>query len=321
MDYSAQGNNFRNRSRHGPPHHRQYGRKQCRSSGMSNGIFLTARVQGNIDSSEILSSAILPCKSRSTHPSNSGVDIKNLADVGANTFEGNVCVTSINAPCPSTGPSFTASPNPIPVTGAATLGVTTLSWSAPDADVIEIHVGSPNGPLFTQMGTRGSIQTGLWVSDGLTFYLQDVTGGKPLTSDYTLATLVVHLQKSGSAYFDFRGGPRWWGGAMAALLGLGLCWVWLGWSGARWNRLCVVLRHAALFAGIVFSLSQIGCGPNSTFATTDGRHTGPNDRRPQKPAGTCPVCVWHSRLQEVPHHGQSGQAGLYGGRQAKGPGL
>jgi hypothetical protein len=29
----------------------------------------------------------------------------------------------------------------------------------------------------------------------MTFYLQDVTGGKALISDSTLATLIVHLQK------------------------------------------------------------------------------------------------------------------------------
>lgn len=93
------------------------------------------------------------------------------------------------------GPSLTASPNPIPVTGNAFVGSTTISWSAPDAQVIEIHIGSPDGPLLTRMGNRGSIQTDNWVLDGMTFYLQDVTGGKPLTSDYTLAMLVVHLQK------------------------------------------------------------------------------------------------------------------------------
>ena len=61
--------------------------------------------------------------------------------------------------------------------------------------MIEIHIGSPNGQLFTTMGYRGSIQTGAWVSDGMTFYLQDVTGGLPLTAANTLATVVVHLQK------------------------------------------------------------------------------------------------------------------------------
>ncbi len=110
----------------------------------------------------------------------------------------------------------------------------------------------------------------LWVSDGLTFYLQDVTGGKPLTSDYTLATLVVHLQKSGTRISisgeDHIGGAAPWRPARDFVL----CWVWLGWSGPRWNRLCVALRHAAMFAGIVFSLSQIGSGPNSTSPQQTG---------------------------------------------------
>ena len=157
-----------------------------------NGIFLTAGVQGNAIRGNIIVGNP-PVQVAVDHTANSGFDIKNLADAGANTFEGNVCVTSINAPCPSTGPSFTASPNPIPIMGNAFLGSTTLSWNAPDAQVIEIH--SPDGKLFTTMGNRGSIQTGTWVPDGMTFFLQDVTGGKPLTADYTLATLVVHLQK------------------------------------------------------------------------------------------------------------------------------
>jgi len=241
--------------------------------GNANGIFVTTGVQGNIFRGNTIVGNP-PVQIAVDHTANGGFDIKNLADAGANAFEGNICMTSINAPCPSTGPSFTASPNPIPVIGAATLGMTTLSWSAPDADVIEIHVGSPNGPLFTQMGTRGSIQTGLWVSDGLTFYLQDVTGGRPLTSAYTVATLVVHLQKSGSADFDFRGGSQWWDGATAVLFGLCLYCLRLGRSVPRWNLLCVVQRHAALFAGIVFSLSpsavaQTQPAPQQTVATLD----------------------------------------------------
>jgi hypothetical protein len=92
------------------------------------------------------------------------------------------------------GTSLTASPNPIPVTGAA-YGTTTISWNAPNVASVEIHVGSPNGPLFASGGNHGSQQTGAWVADGTTFYLQDVTGGKPLTTNTTLATLVVHLQR------------------------------------------------------------------------------------------------------------------------------
>ncbi len=91
-------------------------------------------------------------------------------------------------------PSLTASPNPITVMGAAD-GITTINWNAPNGSDVEIHVGSPNGPLFASGGNQGSAQTGPWVSDGLTFYLQDVTNGKPLTASNTLATLIVHLHR------------------------------------------------------------------------------------------------------------------------------
>jgi len=126
----------------------------------------------------------------------SGFDIQNLAAVGANTFQANVCLTSVNAPCPAAGPpSLTASPNPIPVTDDGELGMTTISWFAPSADAVEIHVSSPDGEMFSGGGSRGSAQTGLWVTDGMKFYLQDVSGGKPLVSENTLATVVVRLQK------------------------------------------------------------------------------------------------------------------------------
>ena len=130
------------------------------------------------------------------HPSaTSGFDIRNLATVGANTFQANVCLTSVNAPCPaSTPPSLTATPNPIPATGSASLGMTTITWMAPGEVAVEVRIGSPNGALFAGGGSRGSAQTGLWVPDGMTFYLQDISGGKPLTAENTLATVVVRLQ-------------------------------------------------------------------------------------------------------------------------------
>jgi len=191
------------------------------------------------------------------HTDIGGFDIKNLATAGENAFEGNTCGTSVNAPCPSVGPSLTANPNPIPVAGNALVGSTTLSWNAPDAGVIEIHIGSPDGKLLTRMGNRGSVQTGIWVSDGTTFYLQDVTGGKPLTSDHTLATLVVHLQGSSAANFHLRGGPRPWAfGATAILLGLALSAVVLVQSGSRGKRVRIALGGAVLLAGVGFSLSR-----------------------------------------------------------------
>jgi hypothetical protein len=130
------------------------------------------------------------------HTSGPGADIVNLAAAGANTFQANVCLTSINAPCPAAvPPSLTASPNPIPVTGSAVLGMTTISWMAPGVEAVEVRIGSPNGVLFADGGSRGSAQTGVWVPDGMTFYLQDVSNGKPLTAENTLATVVVRLQR------------------------------------------------------------------------------------------------------------------------------
>ena len=162
--------------------------------GNTTGIYLVAGTEGNIIRRNFVTGNP-PVQVAVSIPSSTGVDIRNQAAAGANSFVGNICLTSINAPCPSVGPSLTASPNPIPVTADAIYGSATISWNAPDAQEIQIRIGSPDGPLFAYAGNRGSAQTGVWVFDGMTFYLQDVTGGKPPTSDYTLAELVVRLQR------------------------------------------------------------------------------------------------------------------------------
>jgi hypothetical protein len=46
---------------------------------------------------------------------------------------------------------------------------------------------------MAQGGSQGSASASGWVSDGLTFYLQDVSGGKALTGANTLATVTAHL--------------------------------------------------------------------------------------------------------------------------------
>jgi hypothetical protein len=92
---------------------------------------------------------------------------------------------------------FTAGPNPAPIlysSGPIQLGQTTLTWNAMGVTSVEITIGAPNGRLFGAGGPSGSYQTGVWVTNGMTFYLQDVTGGKPLTADNTLATVTVQLQ-------------------------------------------------------------------------------------------------------------------------------
>jgi cytochrome c551/c552 len=242
--------------------------------GNTNGIFVGTGVQGNIFRRNVVVGN--PAIQVSVdHSSNNGYDIQSLATPGANAFEGNTCVTALNAPCPSTGPSLTANPNPIPVAAGARVGQTTISWSAPDVQFIEIHVDSPNGTLFTLEGNRGSLQTGVWVAEGTTFYLQDVSGGKPLTADYTLATLVVHLQTSASTGAATPGFPTWprdWrqAGAIALVLLLGAAFLR---RGSQRRRLAATVGGAAIIALILqippSTNAQSQPSPQQTAAALD----------------------------------------------------
>lgn len=91
--------------------------------------------------------------------------------------------------------SITASPNPIPVT-AGQDGATTISWNAPSATVIQVRVNSPSGGLLTDNSNTGSMMTGVWVTNGTVFYLQDASTGNPTAASNTLATVTVNLQSS-----------------------------------------------------------------------------------------------------------------------------
>src|SRR5947209_6816928 len=90
--------------------------------GNTNGIFIVAGVQGNTFRGNLVTGNP-PIQGALDHSSStSGFDILNLATPGANVFQGNVCLTSVNARCPPLGPSLTANPSSIPVTGNAFLG-------------------------------------------------------------------------------------------------------------------------------------------------------------------------------------------------------
>ncbi len=103
-------------------------------------------------------------------------------------------VTSASAGANTDAASVSAAnPNPIRANGA-TYVMTTLSWNAPNASSVEVHVGAPDGALFAQSGSTGSSATGTWVTDGMTFYLQDTSGGNLLIPQYTLATLTIRFQ-------------------------------------------------------------------------------------------------------------------------------
>ena len=107
---------------------------------------------------------------------------------------GNIKAASGAAPTP-TGNSITASPNPIPVQGG-NLGQTTISWNAPNASVVEIRIGGPTGQLFAMQGKSGSMMTGRWVQEGLTFFLVDVSDGKTASAANVLGSVVIRLQRS-----------------------------------------------------------------------------------------------------------------------------
>ena len=76
-------------------------------SGNANGIFLPAGTQGNI----IRGNTIVgnpPIQIAVDHTANGGVDILNLAGVGTNIFEENICLSGTNAPCPALTPDATS---------------------------------------------------------------------------------------------------------------------------------------------------------------------------------------------------------------------
>jgi len=76
-------------------------------TGNTNGLFMTPTVQGNIIRRNLIVGNP-PVQVDLDHASAKGVDIKNLAPSGANTFQGNKCLTSVNAPCPAVKRQSTA---------------------------------------------------------------------------------------------------------------------------------------------------------------------------------------------------------------------
>jgi hypothetical protein len=74
--------------------------------------------------------------------------------------------------------ALTANPNPPP----SGVDITTVNWSAPGTALTQIRVGSPSGTLFAQGGPSGSLATGPWASEGLSFYLLDATSNQVLAS-------------------------------------------------------------------------------------------------------------------------------------------
>lgn len=93
--------------------------------------------------------------------------------------------------------TITADPNPVRVCDGSSLGITNVSYAFPQGALAEVHVDSPNGPLFAAPAANGKATTGKWVTDGMGFFLQDVSEGRPLTVENTLASVKVSLTNAG----------------------------------------------------------------------------------------------------------------------------
>jgi hypothetical protein len=75
----------------------------------------------------------------------------------------------------ASGATLTINP-PVITTCVSGVGMATLTWSGATGSP-QIYVGQTTGPAMTGvLDASGSADTGLWVSDGLSFYLVDETG-------------------------------------------------------------------------------------------------------------------------------------------------
>jgi glucose/arabinose dehydrogenase len=87
--------------------------------------------------------------------------------------------------------SISANPNPFQP-NAQGVGQTTITWTSAGTNRVEVRVNAPNGNRLAGTGPGTfSIPTGQWVQNGMTFYLQNVTNGLPLTSANTLASVTM----------------------------------------------------------------------------------------------------------------------------------
>jgi SAM-dependent methyltransferase len=86
---------------------------------------------------------------------------------------------------------ITAEPNPFR-SDPQGAGRSTVSWMTYTMSKVEVHLDAPDGPLFARSGPGLFSQpTGQWVRDGTRFYLQDVSGGLPLTPENTIAMVTL----------------------------------------------------------------------------------------------------------------------------------
>jgi hypothetical protein len=90
------------------------------------------------------------------------------------------------------GTTFSLSPNPVKG-NADGLGIVKLAFTTDKTKLIEIHVGSPSGTILCRAPAPGVCDSGLWVNNGMVFYLQDGTAAKPDDAAATLGYVTAHV--------------------------------------------------------------------------------------------------------------------------------
>ena len=123
--------------------------------------------------------------------------------------------------------------------------------------MVEVHIGSPAGLLFAKSSSgKLSQATGKWVSDGMVFYLQNVSGGLPLTSANTLATTTVHVS-TGTATGSISANPN----PIVVTDGSGLGTTTLSWNS---SFVSTVEVHVNSPSGPLFARSTSGARSATT---------------------------------------------------------
>jgi hypothetical protein len=91
--------------------------------------------------------------------------------------------------------ALAARPEHIIDTDGSGLGETELVWTISPPRQCEIRVGAPDGKLFSVASASGSQKTEKWVRNGMTFFLQDVSAGRTLAPENTLAQVTVEVSR------------------------------------------------------------------------------------------------------------------------------
>ncbi len=96
-----------------------------------------------------------------------------------------------NLPASAARPSatLTADPSPVPTCPASGVGTTTISWTISGVSAVELHAGTPDGPIVAVGGSGSAVVS--WAGHGTLFFLQDHGAKGPRTTESALARLEI----------------------------------------------------------------------------------------------------------------------------------